>query len=657
MAVTRFDITSCTISTRGAFGAAGKYEFVQGVMHFAVDPKQPDNALVADIDLAPKGEGGRVHFSANAQVYRPVGSGNGALLADVVNRGNRTTLGFNYARGNDAPATTGDAAPFQEPPAGDGFLMERGFTLAFVGWQADAPEGRIRLNAPEALEAQGRRLTGKAQTQFFPPRDCTELLLADRDHAPLTAADLEEPVAVLRRRGPSTVIPRGDWFFGRMVNGKRVPDANYVCLPAGFEAGKIYEITYTTVGAPVIGLGFLALRDSASFLKYATAGEGNPCAGSLDRAHIFGSSQSGRFIREMLYLGLTADEAGRKAYDGVMPNIASSRFGEFNFRFGQPSANVPRNVGDQRAYTYTTETDPVTGDTDGLLRRLEAKNAVPKIIATNSSAEYWWNGASLTHTNATGTRDIDPPPNVRTYLFAGTKHGGGSLPLTDSPNGTVRQQHFANIVDFRPVQRALLLALDRWVKEGIEPPPNRVPRLADGTAVRREHLTEFYRSIPGMGSPIEWPQRRRMDTAKSGESASASTHTAKQGEPYGMLVSAVDSDGNEIAGIRLPEVSVPLATNTGWAYRHPGSVGGGHYIPMAGTSLPLPRTRQERQETADHRPSLEERYSSLEEYLTRIRRASEDLVREGFLLPGDIERILEGAAARWEAFWKAPSRR
>jgi hypothetical protein len=658
MAVTRFDITSRTVAANGAaFGAAGKYEFIQGVMHFAVDPRRPDNALIADIELAPRESDGLVHFSANAQVYRPLGRGNGALLADVVNRGNRTTLSYNYARGNDSPVTMGREGPFQEPPVGDGFLMHRGFTLSFVGWQADAPEGRIRLAAPEALDEQGRRLTGKANTQFFNNRDCTELLLADRDHAPLPAADLDEPGAVLRRRGPATVIPRGEWFFGRLVNGQRVPDPNYVCLPSGFETGKIYEISYTAVGAKVIGLGFLALRDSTSFLKYATAAQGNPCAGTLDRAHIFGSSQSGRFIREMLYLGLTADEEGRKAYDGALPNIASSRFGEFNLRFGQPSANVPRNVGDQRAYTYTSETDAATGDTDGLLRRLDAKNAAPKIIAVNSAAEYWWNGASLTHTDATGTRDVDPPPNVRTYLVASTKHGGGTLPLTDSPNGTVKQQHFTNVVDYRPLQRALLIALDRWVKDGIEPPPNRIPRLADGTAVRREHLTEFFESIPGMGSPIEWPQRRRMDTPKSGENGPGTARSGREGEPYGILVSAVDSDGNDVAGVRLPEVSVPLATNTGWTYRHKATVGGGHYIPMGGASVPLPRTRQEREETGDHRPSLEERYASLEGYLTRVRRAAEALVEQRFLLPEDIEFVLEGASARWEAFWKAPVRR
>ena len=647
MAVTRFEVTSRTVAREGAtFGAAGPYEFIQGVMHYAVDPTQPDNALIADINLAPKDDEGLVHFSGNAQVYRPLGRGNGGLLADVVNRGNRTTPGLNFARDTESA--------FREPPPGDGFLMHHGFTMAFVGWQADVREGRLRLNAPEALDAQGRRLTGEARQQFFPPRDCQELFLAASGHMSLPAADLAEPSAVLLRRGPSTVIPRSDWFFGRWVDGKRVPDANYVCLPAGFEAGKIYEITYTAVGAPVIGLGFLALRDSASFLRYGTAQAGNPCAGTIDRAHIYGASQSGRFLREMLYLGLTADEAGRKAYDGVMPRIAGSRFGEFNLRFGQPSNNIPRNVGDQRALPYTTETDPVTGETDGLLRRLEAKSAAPKIIDLNSGAEYWWNGSSLTHTDATGTRDIVPPPNVRTYLIAGTKHGGGSLPLSDSPGGGPRQAHLSNIVDYRPIERALILALDRWVKEGAEPPPSRVPLIADGTAVRREHLTEFFRSIPGMGSPIEWPQRRRM-IYDPNSAQGAVLRGGREGEPYGFLVSAVDSDGNEVAGIRLPDVSVPLATHTGWTFRHPGAVGGGHFIPAQGATVPLARTRRERQESRDHRPSIEERYASLEDYLTRVRRACEELVREGFLLSGDVEHVLEGASARWEAIVKAPA--
>ena len=652
MAVTRFEVTSRTVAAKGAaFGASGQYEFVNGVMHFAVDPKHPDNALIADIELAPRGPDGRVHFTADAQVYRPLGRGNGALLAEVTNRGNRTTPAFNLPKGADSP--------FQEPLAGDGFLMRAGFTLAFVGWQADVPDGRLCMNVPEALDAQGRRLTGQAHQQFDPPSDCFELLLSDRQHKPLPAADLADPSAILLQRdwadGPATVIPRKDWLFARWVGGKPAPDANYVCLPAGFEAGKIYEIIYTTVGAPLTGLGHIALRDSASFLRYGTAAEGNPCAGTLDRAHIYGASQSGRMLRELLYLGLNTDEAGRIVYDGAMPHIASSRLGEFNFRFAQPSSNHVRNVGNQRALPYTTETDPVTGETDGLLRRLEAKRAVPKIIATNSGCEYWWSGASLTHTDPTGTRDLEPPPSVRIYNFAGTKHGPGALPLTDTPMAGPRQQHLSNTVDYRPLQRALIIALDRWVKDGIEPPPSRFPRIADGTAVRREDVADFFRSVPAIGFPADIPQRRRLDYGPSAAKG-IPAYPPKEGEPYGIVVSAVDSDGNEIAGLRLPDVRVPLATHTGWSFRHAGTPGGGHFIPLQGASIPIPRTRNERLASGDHRPSIEERYPTLQAYLDRVRSAAEDLVRERFLVASDIEYLLEGASARWEAFTKTPAR-
>ena len=648
MAVTRFEITSRGVAAIGAsFRATGQYEFIRGILHFAVDPTHPSNALIADIDLPPKDEDGRVHFSADAQVYRPLGRGNGALLADVLNRGSRTTPGFNLPRGADNP--------FVEPQVGDGFLMRSGFTLAFVGWQMDVPDGRLRLNAPEAVDSRGRRLVGQAHQQFDPPQDCSELLLSDQQHKPLPSADLADPSAVLPCRdwadGPATVVPRDQCSFARWTKGGPVPDANYVCLAQGFEAGQIYEIIYATISTPVIGLGFLALRDSAAFIRYGSAAEGNPSAGSIDRAHIYGASQSGRMLRELLYLGPNADEAGRVVYDGAMPHIASSRLGEFNFRFGQPSSNHVRNVGNQRALTYSTETDPITGEADGLLRCLEAAHAVPKIIATNSGAEYWWSGASLTRTDATGSRDIELPANVRIYQLAGTKHGPGSLPLSDAPMAGPRQQHLSNTVDYRPLQRALLIALDRWVKDGMEPAPSRMPRIAEGTAVRREHLADFFRSVPGLGFPKDIPQRRRLDYGPE-MAKGVPAYPPKEGAPYGVLVSAVDSHGNEVAGIRHPDLRVPPGTYTGWNMRHPESLGSGHFVPLQGAVVPLTRTKDEGRARGDHRHSIEERYASQQDALDRVRQASEDLVREGLLLAADNETMLEGASARWEAFMK-----
>ncbi len=646
MAVTRFEITSRKAVGGGAsFGSIGQYEFIKGTAHYAVDPKHPDSQLITDIDLAPKGTDGKVHFSSDVHILRPVNARpGGSLLLDIVNRGNRSGMSFN------SPPQTPVG---EDPHLGNGFLMRHGFTVVFCGWQTDVPEGGIRLHAPEALDAQGRRLTGQAYQQFEPPKDTYELPLSDAGHKPLPAADLQDPSATLVQRdwpeGPPTVIPRNQWQFARWVQGRPVPNADYVCLPSGFRAGKVYEIIYTTIGAPVIGLGFLAIRDCASYFRYGTEAESNICAGTVDRAYVYGVSQTGRTLREFLYLGLNRDEAGRLVYDGAMPHIASSRFGEFNFRFGQPSSNGLRNVGNARALAYTTESDPVTGETDGLLRRLETKGAVPKIIATNSGVEHWWSGATLTHIDATGARDLDLPANVRVYLFAGTKHGAGALPLTDVlPTGT-RQQHLSNTVDYRPIQRAMLLNLDRWVREGVAPPASEMPRIADGTAVRREALADFFRTIPGLGFPKTLPTRRRLDYGSKG----VPSYPATEGEPYPILVSKVDCDGNEAAGIRLPDIRVPLGTYTGWTMRHEDIPGGGHFMPLQGAVVPFATTKAERQAQGDHRPSVEERYASKEDYLARVRRAAGDMVKVRYILAEDVEGIVEGAGARWDAFLKA----
>ena len=646
MAVTKFELTSRTpVGNQAGFGAIGKYEFLKGVLHYAVDPKHPDSQLIADIEMVPTGNDGKVHFASDVQILKPIDAKpGGSLLVDVVNRGNRTALVF-----NSPPPVPAD----QDPALGNGFLMERGFTIVFCGWQTDVPDGRIKLHVGEAVDQNGHRLTGQAYQQFDLHKTSNELLLSDREHNPLPTADLEDPTATLIERdwpdGPPTVIPREQWQFARWTDGQPAPDANYLCLPVGFKSGKVYEIMYNTIGAPAIGLGFLALRDCASFFRFGKSEEGNPCAGNTDRAYLYGVSQTGRVVREFLHLGLNLDEENRLVYDGAMPHTGSSRLGEFNFRFGQPSSNHLRNVGNVRPLTYSEETDAVTGYVDGLLKRLQAKNAVPKIMATNSAVEYWWSGASLAHTDATGNRDVEPPTDVRVYHLAGTKHGPGSLPLTDITPEGARQQHWSNTVDYRPIQRALLHHLDRWVRDGVTPPDSQIPRIANGSAVRREALTDFFSSIPGMGFPAALPIRRRLEY-KTEQGETAPTYPAEENEPYGTVVSAVDSDGNEIAGIRMPDIRVPLGIHTGWTMRHPDIGGVGHFMPLQGAVVPFARTKQERQKSGDHRPSIEERYSSKEEYLDQIQRATEDMINSGHILAEDLQSIIAGAGERWDAF-------
>jgi hypothetical protein len=311
-----------------------------------------------------------------------------------------------------------------------------------------------------------------------------------------------------------------------------------------------------------------------------------------------------------------------------------------------------RNVGNMPPLSYVEQTDPVTEQTDSLLRRLEAKDAAPKIIATNSGVEHWWSDAALAHIDLTGTRDLDVPANVRIYALSGSKHGPGSLPLTDTPMENTHQQHWSNTLDYRPAMRALLYSLDRWVREGVEPPSNQIPRIADGTAVTREALKPFFNAIPGMGFPEALPIRRRLDFGP-GRDSGVPHFPATEAEPYTTMVSIVDDDGNEVAGIRLPDIRVPLGTHTGWTMRHPDIGGAGHFMPLQGAVVPFAATKEERQSTGDPRPSIEERYASKDGYLAAVRQAAEGMVAERFILEEDVDRIVAGAGARWDAFLQA----
>ena len=645
MAFTLFDIKSRSILADGlSFGEAGQYEFVEGTLHYEIDPKHPDNELVTDINIALTAENGKVQFASDIQLLRPINpKPNSSLLLSIVNRGGRSSLIF-----NDAP----NVWPTQEPDLGNGFLMRNGFTVVFCGWQTDVPAGGIRLHVPEALGEEGSRLTGQAYQQFNINSTTNELLLSDRGHKPLPVYDTGDPLSVLVERdwpeGPPIIVSKDLWSFGRWIDGAVVEDQNYICKKDGFQSGKVYEIIYNTVGAPVIGLGFLAVRDCASFFKYGSAEDGNPCADTIDRAYAHGSSQTGRFLREFLYLGLNLDEEGRLVYDGALPHTASSRFGEFNIRFGQPSSNHLRNVGNRRAVSYTEQMDATTGESDGLLKRLEAKGAVPKIIATNSAVEHWWSDAVLAHMDSTCTYDLELPGNVRVYNMAGTKHGSGSVPLTNKPGDGPRQHHWSNIVDYRPLLRGALVNLDAWVRHGIEPPDSCIPRISDGTAVPRESLRSTFTSIPGMGFPVALPVRVRLDYGDSiGDGVP--NYPPREGEPYVTLVSAVDRDGNEVAGVKLPDVSVPLATHTGWTMRHREEAGAGHFIPLQGASVPFARALHERQSSGDPRPSIAERYSSKRDYLTKVRAAISILVDDGYILPEDTDSIVKASSQRWDA--------
>ncbi|MHB8645279.1 MAG: alpha/beta hydrolase domain-containing protein [Thermomicrobiales bacterium] len=661
MAVTRLEIRARGPYANGAaFGAAGVYERIDGTIHFAVDPAHPANALIVDLDKAARDDAGQVRFSADFCLLQPVDAtkANRRLLFEVLNRGRKLVPRMlNHA----APT----AVPTEAIDPGDGFLLRHGWTLAWCGWQWDTitSAALMGLDAPEAIEqaagsrqraAERRPIQGQILIQFQPNERSYNRLLADRIHQPYPAADVDDPDAVLTVRdwpgSPRTTIPRDQWRFAR--GGKDpAPDETHLWLSTEFQPGKVYEVVYRTRRCPVVGTGLLAVRDSVSFLHHSDAAD-NPCAGRIDCTFGFGMSQSGRFLRHFLYLGLNLDEGGRPVFDGINIHVAGARRGEFNHRFAQPSQQNTPSFGHLMPFTDDDETDPLTGQTDGLLRRQRALGGVPKVIATNTSAEYWRGDASLLHTDIAGKCDVEPPEEARVYLFASTQHGLGTVPLVDTDSNTgARGVHGFNAVDYAPLLRAALVNLDRWVTDGTAPPPSVFPRLANGTAVPGASVFAAYHGIPGVTRPDPelLPTIHRFDLGPDAAKG-IGRYPAVAGEQYPNYVSTVDADGNETGGVCMPDVAVPVATYTGWDPRHPATGGEGQIIPMEGSTFPFARTAEERQRTGDPRPSLVERYRDRADYLARVESAAEELVATRYLLAEDVSLAVAIAAERWDAF-------
>ncbi len=660
MAVVGLEITARGPYEGGeAFGAAGAYERIEGLMRFAVDPTHAANAGIVDLALATRDAAGMVAFSADFCLLQPVEAarGNRRLLFDVVNRGRKVApRQFNR--------TAPEAVPTANIDPGDGFLFRHGWTLAWCGWQWDVHRSAalMGLDAPTAPDAAG----GSVRVWFQPSALHRHALLADRIHKPYNAAGLDQPDAVLRVRdwadGPPTTIPRDRWRFARDEGGTPMPDDSCIWMADGFTPGKVYEVIYRTRRAPVVGAGMLAVRDCVSFLHHSDDAT-NPAAGRIDTTYGFGVSQSGRFLRHFLYTGLNVDEAGRRVFDGLHIHVAGARRGEFNHRYGQPSDQHQPSYGHLPPFLDRGQDTGDRGQQDadsalstspegGLLDRQRAIGGVPKIVATNTAAEYWRGDTSLMHTDLAGARDVEPPEETRIYLYASTQHGPGNVPLVDTAaNDEARGRHGFNAVDYSPLLRASLVNLHRWVVEGTEPPPSVFPRLADGTAAPMAEALRAYAEIPDatLPDPAHLPNIRGVDLGSDAVRGIARYPTVP-GEPFRIYVAAPDADGNERGGIRMPDVSVPVATYTGWNPRHPETGSAEQILPMQGSTFPFARTAAERQRTGDPRPSVAERYRDRDDYLAQVRAAALALVGKRYLLPEDVAIAQEIAAARYDYF-------
>ena len=689
--ITKIQITSRAIAFGGAsFGSVGQYETLRGVAYGEVDPNDPLNEVITDIKLAPRNSRGKVEYNMDFWINKPLEMtrANGTLLHDVPNRGNVRSLEINVGGAADANA-------------GDGFLQRQGYVMSDNGWQGDVSTG-LQIRLPIARNKNGTPIVNRIRAEYIQgsPTSTVDITTPPSYEAVST----NNAGATLTRRvhqdDPKELIPNADWAFAdcSTVPFPGVPSTTKVCLKGNFDTNHIYELLYDAKNPMVLGLGFAATRDFVSFLRNSNgAGSDcrdddhhghhghhgkrhddddddddggdrrhgpcrvkvqmpeNPLGRTIQNAIIYGSSQSGRYIRTFIQLGFNRDENHNMVLEGAIPHKASNR-GAFNVRFGQPdrlsgTQHTERQFpGAESSQTWGVYHDRISDVKAGQLDRCRKTDQCPKIFHTNTDTEYWQALMALNTTNSEGTEDLKIPSNVRIYLFAGTRHGGGNVlaqPPEVVPNPPAGCQMPNNSNPFIHGQRALLVALRAWIVDGVRPPSSLYPKLRDGTLARLRDIDYPY--IPAVNFTLAGVTTQKFYLDR-GPHFNVEDISGVMREPpikrgsYPVRQPQVDQDGNTIAGLPSTAMLVPLGTYLGWNVRRAG-FSEGDSCDLNGAYVPFFRTLAQRQAAGDPRPSLQERYPTHANYVARVTAAANSLVARRLLLPEDAAFLINAANA------------
>ena len=648
-----------------SFGSVGQYELIQGTISGEVDPNNPQNAVIVDISQAPRNSHGTVTYSADFQIIRPINlaSGNHRIIFDLPNRGRATALGI--LNGGSGNSKTGAGSP------GNGFIMNQGYTLVESAWDISAAPSGFSVRFPVATNPDGSAIVGTVLEEFVIDKNGTPAT------EPLTYAaasdDKSQATLTVRENYGDTpiVIPSSGWDYADSTLTAIKLTSGSFGGPGSFGPTALYEFTYIARDPLVAGLGFAALRDLATFLRSAKtddSGNPNPMAGDVEAIYTACYSQPCRTLHDFLLWSFNEverqnDSAGnrnserdddrdgghhQKVFDGVINWVGGGDGSYMNYRFAQPGRTSRQHIARwypefQFPWANHITHDPVTHQTAGRLDACRRTNTCPKIIELNSENEYYSKGGSLLTTDTRGhDLELEDTPNVRYYLMSSLPHAAGTAP------GVCQQPQ--NPLNAGAVLRALTVDMDEWVTNGTRPPANRVPRRSDGT---------LQASLPqsGMGFPTI-PGVTYNGVMHTGDLFNFGPRF-HQGildvippilldTPYPVFVPKTDSDGNDMAGIRLPDVSVPVATYTGWALRASAP---GDPVPIvdgcdaAGQRIPFAKTMADRLAAGDPRPSLQERYADHAAYVNLVTEAAQDLQRQRLLLDMDVQAYIVGAQA------------
>ncbi len=646
------------------FGDAGRFERLDGTIYMEVDPDDPLNAVIVNLDRAPRNERGLVEFSVPFFIVKPVdmARGNRKLLYGINNRGNAIELGFQ---------TFPSLPPGADPDDGDGLFFRLGYTLVDAGWAGDVTTTATRLgaNLPVAVQADGSPIVSRIRIEY--PSDPTQRPAAGgRIHTlPLKgndrfvsyeAADTDTANSTLTVRdvidGDRRPVPGDGWAFGTCPSGQAslAPSTTDICLFDGFDPDRVYELIYPAKNPWVMGLGYAVTRDVASFLRYETAddaGTPNPLAASADavgvrRAYGLGISSTGMYLRDWLYLGFNEDEAHRRVFDAVRIHIPGSHRLFANVEFADPNIYSRQDRTPDftsQSYpplTYAVTTDPVTNARDGILKRPATD---PLVFHVDTSNEFWQMKASLNVHDGHGN-PVPIPDNVRLYLLASHPHGGaagvGALPADRGACAYVTNTYRSAA----PAMRALLVALDAWADRGVEPPRSSYPDVRRGTLATVDEAARTFPAIPGVTFPtrVNGLDALGFGPTFGSQGGRQTLLPPTRGGSYQVLVPTTDRDGHDVAGIRTVDIAAPVGTNTGWNL-HAAGPRGRDLCSLTGSFFPFARTRAERLANGDPRLSLEERYGDHAGFVAAVRRAADESVDRRLLLPEDAEVLVRMA--------------
>jgi hypothetical protein len=647
-----------------SFGSVGAYERLDGVFYGELDPKDPKNAVIQDIELAPVNERGLVEYSTDFWMLKPkdMSKASGVLRYDAPNRGNVLT---------SLNVTTSDSV-----------YLERGYVMLYAGWQGDVPDGRLKAHVPVAINADGSPVTGAYRAELLPGSNgAAQMTLPGGayngqmiPYAPVSLDNTLPGYSLTKRfneTDPRIEIPNTDWKFATCNTTDNpfpgTPSETAICVKGGYTPDYIYEVVYEAKDPKVMGVGLAALRDFVSFLRLESAdadGTANPLAGRVKHTLGQGTSQCGNAMKTFLHLGFNQRLDGGKVFDGIYSHVAA-RQTNINARFAVPGGGGGLRT-DHSAFGQAAPRglasdyyDAVSGRTGGVMKRCSASDTCPKFFLGLSGTEFWVLQGSPVLNDALGLTDLEQPDNARIYYYSSTQHGHSQRSSVSNPSANSLYPAGTE-GGFEGTFRALFLDLEDWVVNGVEPPESQVPRIDNGTLARPEQLifpvmkgVTFARNSTSAAVAVpDFNYRAWYNSFKLFDFGPRFNHQDDggiadylpprfTGRSYAIMVPQVDRrTGMTLAGIKDPSAAAPTGTSLEFGYPNSQKI---DLTGLNGSFIPFHKTTADRIAAGDTRPSLEELYGTQAGYVAAVTDAVNKLVSRRFLLQRDADLAIQRA--------------